>query len=86
MTDILPADGTDADALLSAALALEQKSEHPLSLAILRDAEEKGITAAAVDAFTALPGNGLRGTRGAETLIGGNAAFVGAPAAIPAGS
>ena len=84
VTDILPADGTDADALLSAALALEQKSEHPLSLAILRDAGEKGITAAAVENFTALPGNGLRGTREAETLIGGNAAFVGATAAIPA--
>ena len=84
VTDILPADGTDAGALLAAAFALEQKSEHPLSLAILRDAEEKGITAAAVDDFTALPGNGLRGTRGAETLIGGNAAFVGATAPIPA--
>ena len=85
VTDILPADGTDADALLTAAFALEQKSEHPLSLAILRDAGEKGITAAAVENFTALPGNGLRGTRGAETLIGGNAAFVGATAPISAG-
>ena len=84
VTDLLPADGVEANALLAAAFALEQKSEHPLSLAILQYAEEKHIGAPAVDEFAALPGSGLRGKRGAETLIGGNAAFVGAAAPIPA--
>ena len=84
VTDLLPADGVEADALLAAAFALEQKSEHPLSLAILQYAEEKHIGAPAVDEFAALPGSGLRGKRGDETLIGGNAAFVGAAAPIPA--
>lgn len=83
VTDILPAADVDDDTLLTAALALEQKSEHPLSLAVLRVAAERGIESAAVEDFAALPGNGLRGMRGAHLLIGGNATFVGETACIP---
>ena len=35
VTDLLPADGVSEEALLSAALALEQRSEHPLARAIV---------------------------------------------------
>ena len=35
VTDVLPADGVAAEELLSAALALEQRSEHPLARAVV---------------------------------------------------
>ena len=46
--------------LFTAALALEKKSEHPLARAITAYGEEKGVAAAPIENFTALPGNGLR--------------------------
>ena len=43
VTDILPAEGVSRDELLTAALALEQRSEHPLARAIVAYAEGSGI-------------------------------------------
>ena len=57
VTDILPAEGVTEQELLTNALALEQKSEHPLARAVLDRAE--GLTAPEVSDFQALPGNGL---------------------------
>ena len=42
-----------------------------------------GIQETAVEAFQAVPGNGLTGTRGKEELAGGNLAFIREKAAIP---
>ena len=76
VTDVLPADGTSESLLWQCAYALEQKSEHPLARAIVKAAEEKGLTAEAVEDFQALPGNGLTATVGAEALVGGNLRFI----------
>ena len=83
VTDILPAEGTDEAALISLAVSLEQKSEHPLAKAILRYAEEKSIAAKDVLDFQALPGNGLTAKLGGKTLCGGNDKFIGTKALIP---
>ena len=42
VTDVLPADGVTEPELLAAALALEQRSEHPLARAVVRYAGESG--------------------------------------------
>lgn len=76
VTDILPAEGISETELLKAAYALEQKSEHPLAKAILLEAKKKEIEVQAVEAFEALPGNGLRGKAGEAFFSGGNLKFI----------
>ncbi len=76
VTDILPAEGVSAEFLLSAAYSLEKKSEHPLAKAILKSAEEKGMTAEEVSDFEVLPGNGLRAVIHGKALSGGNLSFI----------
>ena len=83
VTDILPADGVSAAELLSCALALEAKSEHPLAKAILRRAAEESLAPAEVSDFTALPGNGLTASLAGETLTGGSMKFIAGRMTIP---
>ena len=83
VTDILPASGVSEEALLRAAAALENKSEHPLAKAIMKKAGEAGITAGDVSDFQALPGNGLTGKRAGRALSGGNFAFISSAAIVP---
>ena len=83
VTDILPAENVTEQELLTLALALEQKSEHPLAKAILQYGEEQQLTASAVSDFQALPGNGLTGVLNGRKLCGGNYQCVAAVAAVP---
>ncbi len=83
VTDILPVSGSSEEELLRAAFALEQKSEHPLSKAILEAAREKGIEEAGAEEFQAVPGNGLTGTWMGSRLAGGNLKFIGEKAEVP---
>lgn len=83
VTDILPAENVTEQELLTLALALEQKSEHPLAKAILQYGEEQQLTASAVSDFQALPGNGLTGVLNGSKLCGGNHQCVAAVAAVP---
>ena len=76
VTDILPAEGVDEKELLSLAYALEKKSEHPLARAIHHRAEEDGLTAAEVEQFQALPGNGLTAQLNGSALLGGSCQFI----------
>ncbi|MGN0984115.1 MAG: metal-transporting ATPase, partial [Gemmiger sp.] len=76
VTDLVPAAGETGDGLLALALALEQKSEHPLAKAILRHAADKGLQVPAVEEFQALPGNGLTGTLDGHRLCGGSLRFL----------
>ena len=61
VTDVLPAEGYDEDALLKLAAAIEKHSEHPLARAVMARTEALNIDAAEVTDFQALPGNGLSG-------------------------
>ena len=83
VTDICPAPGVTEAELLSAACALEQKSEHPLAKAVLRRAQADGLTAAEVTAFQVLPGSGLQAMLDGQKLCGGNADFIRTAAALP---
>ena len=84
VTDMVPAQGYSEEKLLLAALALEQKSEHPLAHAIVRLAQEKQITCDAVEEFEAVAGNGLTGTQKGVRLTGGNRKFIESRVKIPA--
>ncbi|MCR4938802.1 MAG: heavy metal translocating P-type ATPase [Treponemataceae bacterium] len=85
VTDIIPAnklegkgEGSEAEEneLLTAALSLEKKSEHPLAKAIVKKAEELKIKAADSSDFVIHPGNGLTGSLEGKVLAGGNLAFI----------
>ena len=82
VTDILPADGVSSEELLRLSCALERRSEHPLARAILRQAEETGISAPEVTDFTALSGSGLTAQLDGQTLAGGNYKFISTQAQI----
>lgn len=83
VTDILPSEGITPEALLSMAVSLEQKSEHPLAKAILEYGKEQNLQIAEVTEFQALPGNGLTAVLDGHTLYGGNAACIAKAARIP---
>ena len=74
----------DEAAALSVAYSLERMSEHPLSVAIVEYAEERGIPSLPVTDFEALPGRGLAGRLDGRTVRGGNRELIGAYATIPA--
>ena len=83
VTDLLPCEGVTAQALLAAACALEQHSEHPLARAVMHRAGEDGIAPEPVSDFTALAGSGLRAVQAGETLCGGSATFMQTVADVP---
>lgn len=82
VTDIIPADNVTESELLSLAVSLEAKSEHPLAKAINVYGSEHGITAQNVENFKALSGNGLTATVSGETLYGGSLKFIGSNAKL----
>ncbi|MBO4705763.1 MAG: heavy metal translocating P-type ATPase [Spirochaetaceae bacterium] len=75
VTDIITVSGTQ-EKLLEAAYALEKKSEHPLAKAVVKKAEELGISAEDCSDFKILPGNGLTATLNGSKLVGGNLSFI----------
>ena len=83
VTDILPAAGVSEEELLRLALALEQKSEHPLARAILQAGGERGMQPEEVAAFAALPGNGVTTEQNGVSLCAGSLKFIGTRTTVP---
>ena len=77
VTDIISADGVSESELLSLALSLEAKSEHPLAKAINDYGAQHAVIVQNVDNFKALSGNGLTATIDNDTLYGGSLKFIG---------
>ncbi len=82
VTDIVPTEGVSEETLLSAALALEARSEHPLAKAVTEKCAALHMTPQNVTDFTALPGNGLTATRAGKTLLGGSLRYLSEQAAV----
>ena len=74
VTAIVPAEGTGSDAVLAAAAAVEQSSEHPLAHAIVRAADAQGLARAAIEGFRSTPG------QGAQAIVDGVVVHVGSAA------
>ncbi|WP_315116287.1 heavy metal translocating P-type ATPase [uncultured Clostridium sp.] len=71
VTDIVTINEFDKDYLLQIAASGEKGSEHPLGEAIVKSAEEKGVEFKKVEAFTAIPGHGIKvEIEGKKILLG----------------
>jgi len=70
-TDIIPADGADAEQLLFFAASAETGSEHPLGQAVVRGARARGIGVEHPGDFRALEGLGVEAVvKGARVIVG----------------
>ncbi len=72
VTDIIPLNHFDRDALLRLAATIEQSSEHPLAEAILSAAKAKGLMLGHRDHFNALPGLGVEAQLDGDRILLGN--------------
>ena len=71
LTDIIPVEGGDKEALLRLAASLERDSEHPLAAAIVQGAREREIDLQEPDDFNSHTGKGVSGQlEGKEVLLG----------------
>lgn len=74
VTAVEPSGEHDADELLALAAAAEADSEHPLAPAIVRAAEERGLSIPAATDFTSSPATGVTARVGERTVsVGGPA-------------
>jgi len=80
VTDVLLAmqanDDSEKNRLLRITAALERASEHPLAEAVVRYAEQRGVTLPSAGAFEAIPGQGVIG------VVEGHAMLIGNPALL----
>lgn len=73
VTELYVAEGYDRLRVLAACAAAESLSEHPLAEAIVRKAEEEGLTIRSADELQALPGWGIEAKIGGEVWRVGKA-------------
>lgn len=83
VTDMIPAKGISEEKLLQMAASLEQKSEHPLALAVLKFAKERNCPIEEVKGFAAVAGNGLTAVWKETRVWGGNLLFMEQHISIP---
>ncbi len=76
VTDIIPLGKATENELLEIAYALEAKSEHPLSKAIVKRAEDLSINLMEVTDFAITSGKGLSALLGGEKICGGNYSYI----------
>jgi Cu+-exporting ATPase len=68
--------GLDTNGLLHLAATLERGSEHPLAAAIVKGAEERGVTLGSTEGFESLTGRGVRGRVDNVAVALGNRKFL----------
>lgn len=72
VTEIVVVKGFSEEQVLGAAASAEKKSNHPISKAILDEAEERGISADQnVSDFEAIGGHGVRAVVGGKKILAG---------------
>ncbi len=79
VTDVVPADGVEAEELLRVAYALERNSEHPIAKAIVQEAKDRGVQAEPADDFASVTGGGVRGVVAGVAVSAGTDALVSQP-------
>jgi Cu+-exporting ATPase len=72
VTDVLLVGDMGEEEVLHLAASLESGSEHPLALAIVASARERGIEGASVQAFKAIAGHGVEADLEGRRLLLGN--------------
>ena len=76
LTDVVVASGVSEDRLLAAAATAERQSEHPLALAVLRGARERGAEFHESDDFGAMPGKGVYALARGRSIVVGTSAML----------
>ncbi len=71
ITDIVPADGVEADELLQITAAVEQQSNHPLALAVVKTAVNQNLPLPVADGLENVAG------RGVKSVVNGRSVFIG---------
>jgi Cu+-exporting ATPase len=72
VTDIVLANGFTEPDVMQLVASLESGSEHPLAMAIVESAQERGIELHKVSEFNAIAGHGLEAKVDGKTLLFGN--------------
>jgi Zn2+/Cd2+-exporting ATPase len=70
--NVVPLNGASPPEILRLAASLEVHSEHPIGRAILRSAEQAGVSVAQPERFQALPGRGAEGRVGSDDVVIGS--------------
>jgi Cd2+/Zn2+-exporting ATPase len=68
VTDIVPMAGVEADELLRIAAVVERRSQHPLARAVVRRAEEAGLTLPEAAELESVTARGVRSTISGERV------------------
>jgi P-type Cu+ transporter len=76
LTDVRPAGRWSEDNLLPLVAAAESDSEHPLGVAIVAGARERGVTPRTASGFASVTGKGVQATVDGRTVLAGNAALL----------
>lgn len=76
VTDVIPQEGISVEELLTLAVSLEAKSEHPLAKAVLAYGVEQKIAAQEVESFAITAGNGISGVLQGQKVYAGKEEFV----------
>jgi Cu+-exporting ATPase len=78
VTQVVPTEGFTEQEILRLAASVERASEHPLALAIVAAAEQRGLTLSQVSDFDSPTGRGALGTVEGRRIRLGNAKFLAA--------
>lgn len=76
VTDIVPNDGITEKNLLAIAASIEKPSEHPLSEAVLKKAEEMGIIIKEAGQFESVSGRGIKARIDGKNYTAGSLLFM----------
>ena len=76
VTDVIPQEGISVEELLTLAVSLEAKSEHPLAKAVLSYGTEQKVAAQEVESFAITAGNGISGVWQGQKVYAGKEEFV----------
>ena len=76
VASLQPAAGVSEDELLAAAAAVEQRSEHPLAVAIRKTAAERGAAIPNVEDFQSVAGRGASATVNGQRVLVGTRVFL----------
>ncbi|MEW6714183.1 MAG: heavy metal translocating P-type ATPase [Nitrospirota bacterium] len=72
LVQVIPANGFDEKSVLHFGASIERGSEHPLASAIVKGAEEKGISLSNVESFESVTGKGVTGSVDGHKVALGN--------------
>ncbi|MEU6379827.1 heavy metal translocating P-type ATPase [Streptomyces sp. NPDC046909] len=77
LTDVHPAEGSNASELLRLVAAAEADSEHPLAQAIVDGARERGLRPPTASGFDSVTGKGVQATVDGHAVLVGTARLLG---------